>query len=458
MRRAEEQREEKYLRMTTAPLYPLLWQMAVPSMVGMAVASVYSMTDTFFVGKLDRTELTAAVGIVFSFISIIQAIGFWFGYGSGNALSRHAGEKNFDRAEEMAAAGFDLAVLVGVLIAVLGLVWMRPLAALLGAGTSTAVFTAVLSYLRITLIGVPLMLVSNVLYNQLRLQGSGRDSMLGLLAGMVLNMALDPVLILGLHMEVAGAALASLIGQACGVAILWRQTARNGNIPVRPLRWKPKLSLVGAILAGGAPNFCRQGISSVSAVILNHAAGAFGEAVLAGLTVALRVLSMGYALVIGFGQGFQPICLINYGAGRHRRIKKAFLCALGTATGFLILGNAVMGFGSRGIAAAFSTDDAVIRAASDFLRAFSTVLPFMGYYILIGMLMQNIGRFGQATLITTMENGLFLIPLALALPPVFGYPGLLWCKPAASLCALLCSLLIGTRAWRRYLKEEQGGA
>ena len=451
---SEEKKEEKYTRLTTAPVYPLLWRMALPSMVGMLVASVYSMTDTFFVGKLDRADLTAAVGIVFSFISVIQAIGFWFGYGSGNYISRQIGKKNFREAEEMASVGFTAVFIAGIVIMIPGLIFIRPLAAALGAGTGDALEGAVIEYLRITLFAVPVMLISNLLYNQLRLQGSARDSMIGLLAGMLLNMLLDPLFILKCRMGVAGAAAASLIGQASGAVILFSCTRKNGNVPVYPFKVKPDRFRIKEILAGGAPNFCRQGISSVSGVVMNHIAGAFGAPVIAGMTIALRILQMGYALVIGFGQGFQPICAVNYGAGKYGRIKKAFLYALGTATVFLAAASAVFFIGGRSLILHFSTDAQVVRAASDFLNAFSFVLPFMGYYILIGMLMQNIGRFGRAALITTMENGLFLIPLLWVCPRLFGYPGLVWSKSLSSLCSLLCSMLIGMKAWKEYLRTE----
>lgn len=453
MQETSEKREEKYARLTTAPIYPLLWRMAIPSMIGMMVSSVYSMTDTFFVGKLDRTDLTAAVGIVYSFISIIQAIGFWFGYGSGNYISRQVGKKNFKEASDTASVGFTVAAVTGILISVSGLIFIKPLAVALGANTSEALLNAVIQYLRITLISVPILLISNVLYNQLRLQGSAKDSVVGLLVGMLLNMLLDPIFILKFEMGVAGAAVASLIGQTSGTIILFIKTKQNGNVPVSPFTVKPDLVRIIEIMAAGAPNFFRQGISSISGVVMNFMAGGFGESAIAGMTIALRILSMGYALVIGFGQGFQPICLVNFGAGRISRIKKAFRYALGTATVFLIIAAIIFFFDNHRLAAAFSTDEAVIRTASDFLISFSFILPFMGYYILIGMLMQNIGKFGQATLITTMENGIFLIPLALVLPHFIGYSGLVWCKPAASLCSLFFSLLIGIRAWKKYLSD-----
>lgn len=354
----------------------------------------------------------------------------------------------------MAATGFVLSAVVGIIILLGGLIFLKPLVLLLGGGISDGLMEATASYLRITLISVPFMLGANVLYNELRLQGSARDSMVGLMIGMLINMILDPILIFVFDMGVEGAALASLIGQLCGFFLLWYFAGQNGNIPINIRNSKFDFDHLKEILSGGAPNFCRQGISSISAVLVNQAAGAFGESAIAGVTVALRILTMGYALVIGFGQGFQPICAINYGAGKYYRIKEAFWDTLVTTTAFLIIATTVIVFKADSLLSLFSSENAVREIGVSILKAQCTVLPFMGYYILIGMLLQNIGRFGTATLVTIAENGTFLIPVVLILPLLFGFDGLIWCKPVASVCAFLFSLMVGTRAWRKYLNEE----
>lgn len=448
----EVKREEKIRKLTNEPLYPLLVKMAIPSMVGMIVSTVYSMTDTFFVGKLDRVDLTASVGIVFSFVSVIQAIGFWFGYGSGNYISRCLGRKDIKSAEKMAATGLVMAVITGLLILAAGLPLVRDLAVLLGA-SGGELLTSTVRYLRITILTVPFMLISNVLYNQLRLAGSGNDSMTGLLVGMVLNMVLDPVFILVLNMDVVGAALASMIGQISGVIVLFGATRRNGNIRTDIRNAVLNISNIKEILAGGAPNFCRQGISSISSVLLNNAAAVFGSYAIAALTIALRISYIAYALVIGFGQGFQPICAINYGAGKYDRIKKAFKLALLTVSVFLIISVAFLASKSPALVGGFTNEDDVSALAVKMIRAQCLILPFMGYYVLCGMFLQNIGRFGEATLVTISENGLFLIPSVLILTRKYALDGLIYCRPVASLLALCLSIVVGTYAWRKYLKE-----
>ena len=445
---------EKYRHITEDKLYPMLWRMAIPSMIGMIVSAVYSMTDTYFIGKLNRTELTASVGLVFAFISIVQAVGFWFGYGAGNFVSRQIGARKINEADKMTSIASALAVITGIAAMILGFVFIRELAILLGAGTNRRLLDATLSYLRITLITVPVMLLANVLYNVLRLQGSAKDSMMGMLAGMLINMLLDPVFILIFKMGLAGAALASLCGQMCGTILLITRMGKNGNTAVRLSMIKPQFSYIKEILTGGAPNFCRQGISSISAVILNNLAGKYGDAAVAGMSIATRIVHMGYALVIGFGQGFQPICAINYGAGKYERIKKCFKQAWVTATFFLIVAAAVFALWTDELCGMFSVDEAVLKCARDILRAQCISLPFMAYYILIGMQLQNIGRFGAATCVTIAQNGTFLIPIALIMTIAGGYAGLVWCRSVSDICALLFSLVLGSWISSKYINRK----
>ncbi|MCR5775165.1 MAG: MATE family efflux transporter [Lachnospiraceae bacterium] len=450
-----DKREERIKKFTSADLFPLIVRMAIPSMIGMIVSTIYNMTDTFWVGKLDSEALTASVGVVFSFVSVIQAIGFWFGYGSGNYISRMLGKKDYEEAEHMASTGVALAMIVGAVLLVAGIVFLRPIVGLLGGDTSEELMTATEQYLRVTIFTIPFMLFSNVLYNQLRLQGAARSSMSGLLAGMLINMILDPLFILKLNLGVKGAAYASLAGQVAGCIMLYGETFKSENVRITPSKIKMDLFYIREILSGGAPNFCRQGITSISSVLLNNIAGAYGVHVIAAVTVTQRVLYIAYAIVIGFGQGFQPVCAINYGAGKHARVKKAFKLTWVTVTGFLLVVTPVLLINADTLIRAFAKQPQVVEVAVRMLKAQCFILPFMGYYILSGMLLQNIGRFGLATGVTIAENGTVFIPVMLIASHFFGVEGLIFCKPVSSMLSLLYSLIIGTYAWKKYLKEDE---
>jgi len=449
-----DKREERIQKFTTAPLFPLVVKMAIPSMIGMLVATVYNMTDTFFVGKLNSETLTASVGVVFAFTSVIQAIGFWFGYGSGNYISRMLGKKNYDEAERMASVGAITAVAVGAMLAAVCFFCLNPLIGVLGGDTSPELLSATEQYLRITVITIPFMLFSNVIYNQLRLSGAGKSSMIGLLVGMMVNMVLDPLFILKMNMGVKGAAYASLVGQVVGCIILFSETFKPGNVRLYIQKSKPTFFYTKEILTGGAPNFCRQGITSISSALLNNLAGMYGVHVIAAVTVAQRVVYIAYALVIGFGQGFQPVCAINYGAGRKDRVRKSFKMTWLTITIFLLVATPVLMLNAGALSSAFSGQPEVVGIATRMVKAQCMVLPLMGYYILSGMMLQNIGRFGAATSVTVAENGTVFIPVMLISTHIWGMEGLIYSKPISSGISLMYSILIGTYAWKKYLKEN----
>ena len=239
------------------------------------------------------------------------------------------------------------------------------------------------------------------------------------------------------------------------MAVLFYGTYKPGNVKVDLRKAKPDLFHIKEILAGGAPNFCRQGISSISSVVLNNVAGGFSVNALAAITITTRVLYIAYALVIGFGQGFQPVCAMNYGAKNYDRIKKAFKLTLITVTVFLVISTLVLILMKTSLIGAFTNEDEVALLAGNMLEKWCVILPFMGYYILIGMLLQNIGRFALATSVTTLENGFCLIPVLLICGLVMGEDGLLWFKPIASGISLIISIFIGTYAWRKYLGGEK---
>lgn len=218
--------KDNYTYLTTAPIRRVIPTMAVPTIVGMLVTSLYVIADTFFVGQLD-TQSTAAVGVVFPLMFFMQAFGFFFGHGSGNYISRELGARRHDNARRMAADGFFLSLFTGLALMTLGLVFLHPLALLLGSTPTILPLTE--SYLSVSLLGMPFLMSSLTLNNQLRLQGNAAYAMVGIVTGAVLNVALDPLLIFLLDLKVQGAALATVIGQVvsfscCFVCPITRET------------------------------------------------------------------------------------------------------------------------------------------------------------------------------------------------------------------------------------------
>lgn len=221
-------------------LLPLLVKTSIPTIIGMLVMVIYNLTDTFFVGILNNKSMTAAIGIVFSFMSFIQAIGFWFGYGSGNIMSKKIGENEEKEAEIISSIGILFAIVIGILIAILSWFFVLPLSKFIGGSASENLLNFTVEYLKVIIISIPFGLYSITLYNQLRLCGNVKDGMIGLLIGMVVNMVLDPVLMFGFKFGFIGAGYATLIGQITGCIVLTNLSEKNGNIAVDLKKSKDK--------------------------------------------------------------------------------------------------------------------------------------------------------------------------------------------------------------------------
>lgn len=437
--------EERREKMITEPILPLLVKTSIPTIIGMLVTMIYNLTDTFFIGQLGNKSMTAAIGIAFSFVSFMQALGFWFGYGSGNAMSRKLGEQDEEEASILSSTGIMLAIMTGLFLTISLLFFVRPLAGFLGGSASPALLDYTTDYLRVILYSVPFSLFATTVYNQLRLCGNVRDGMIGLLAGMLCNMILDPVFIFGFKMDFIGAAWATFAGQVIGSVVLFILASGNGNIPVCLTKVSFQNGRLYHILAGGAPNFSRQGITAVSSVLLNMVAAGYGEETIAALTVSTRIAALAYMIMIGWGQGFQPICAMNYGAQKYDRVKKALRLSAGIGTVFLILAAILLAVLAAPLTSLLSKNPEVISLGIRILRIQCISLPVMGFYALSSMFMQNIGRYFTALWISIARQGIFYLPLLFVLPALFGQTGLFFVQPAADILSFVFGLIVMLR-------------
>ncbi len=448
------EQEEKIKYMTTAPVRSLVWRLAVPTIISMLVTSFYNMADTFFVGKLN-TSATAAIGVVFSVMSFIQALGFFFGHGSGNFISRKLGAREYETASVMAATGFVYAFLGGLFVTVCGLLFLRPLSLMLGSTSTILPYT--MDYLKIILLGAPFMTTSLVLNNQLRFQGSAAYAMVGIVTGAVLNIALDPLLIFGLHMGVTGAGVATVISQTVSFLILWIESKKGGNIVIRLRSFCPDVYYMKEIVRGGLPSLCRQGLASVSVTFLNHAAGNYGDAAIAGMSIVSRISMFANSALIGFGQGFQPVCGMNYGAGKLKRVREAYFFCVKYAAVFLVILSVVGFWGAEGIVTVFRRDDPeVIAVGTLALRLQILVFPLGAWIVMCNMMLQSIGRAVKASIVAAGRQGLFFLPLILILPRLFGLTGVQMCQSIADVCALLLSIPLGVSVLKEMKGQEEG--
>lgn len=325
MQNKQDKRTEKFHEMLEAPVDRLILKLAIPSILSMLTTSFYNMADTFFVSKLD-TSSTAAVGVTFASMSIIQALGFFFGQGSGTYMARELGAQRIQNARTMASTSFFYAFICGLFLLLIGHFNARDIAQL--TGSTPTILPHAASYLAIIMCGAPVMMCSLLMNNHLRFQGNSAFGMVGIMAGGVLNMLLDPLFIFFFGLGVSGAAYATVISQCFSFFILLVMTHKGGNIPIRFRDFHPSAALFKEITAGGLPSLFRQGTASLATISLNVAAGAFGDAAIAAMSIVTRLAFIGASAIIGIGQGFQPVCGFSYGARSYQRLRDGFAFSL----------------------------------------------------------------------------------------------------------------------------------
>ena len=452
----EQLRAEKHHRMTTAPIRPLILSMAVPTIISMTITSVYNFADTWFISHIGEgsTRAVAAVGVIFSYMAIIHATGFFFGHGSGNFISRALGRQEVNKASQMAATGVVSSFLFGIVIALIGILAPHPLLTLLG--TSPEIYRETYDYFFYICLATPFMTTSLVFNNQLRLQGNAHRGMIGIAIGAILNIALDPIFIFSLNMGISGASLATAISQIIGFLVLLIMTHCGDSITPKLKNFRPTLTNYREILAGGLPSLARQSLNAIAAIVINRYALDYGAQALAGVSIVARIMALLFCIVVGIGQGFQPVCGFNYGARRFDRVEKAYFETIKINTVvvifFFILLNALASqlvglFGSSA-----ETADIAIRA----LHYQTSSVPFLGFIVATEMMLQNTRQTIKASVLAVMRRGLAYAPCIIVLNAMFELDGILWSKPAADFIALLFAVpfsILMVRKLRRMMQD-----
>lgn len=441
----------QYDKMVETPIPPLICSLAIPTIISMLVTSVYNMADTYFVSQLG-TSAAGAVGIVFSLMAIIQAVGFTLGMGSGSLSSRLLGQKRQEEVNRICSSGLFAALALGLSITLFGSLFLNPLMDLLGATDTILPYAK--SYAQYILFGAPFMCSSFVMNNVLRSEGKAAYSMIGIATGGILNILLDPIFIFIFHLGIAGAAIATLVSQCVSFTILLTMfLTGKSTIKLRPQYISKDMSTYKEIIRTGFPSFCRQGLASVASIALNVNAAVYGDAAVAAMSITSKIFMMVFSVMLGFGQGFQPVAGYNYGALKYRRVKQAtiFTYVAGVCM-MAVLG--LMGFlFAPQLIRLFRRDDAqVIAIGTVAIRAQAMALPLMPLATVMNMVFQVIGRSKKATLLSACRQGIFFLPLIVLLPMWLGLTGIELAQALSDLCTFLLTIPFALL----FLKELDG--
>ena len=372
-----EKKHDQYYEMANAPISHIIPKLAAPTIVSMLISSIYNMADTFFVSQLG-TSASGAVGVIFSAMSIIQALAFMIGMGSGNYMTRSLGAGKRELAEQIVSIAFFTGIIMGLVITVSATFNIHRVVLLLGATETIAPYAE--AYAHYIFIAAPFMICSFIMNNLLRFQGKASFAMVGITVGGLLNIALDPLFIFTLDMGTAGAALATGLSQFISFCILlWMCNHQDSCISISIRKFRPKLAIYREVLYGGIPSLGRQGIASVATILMNFMCQPYGDAAIAAMSIVSRFMFFINSVIIGFGQGFQPVCSYCFGAGLYDRVKKACWFCIRVSTIILLVLSVISFPAARSIITLFRRNDpTVIEIGTLALRLQLITLPLQG--------------------------------------------------------------------------------
>lgn len=434
----EDRAQAQYRKMTETPIPKLVLTLGIPTTISMLVTNIYNMADTFFVGTLG-TSASGATGVVFGLMGIIQAFGFMLGHGAGSNISRRLGSREVDKARMYAATSFYASLGAGLLILLFGFCFQDPLLRLLGSTDSILPYAR--DYSTWILLAAPAMAGSCVMNNILRYEGKATFAMCGLVSGGLLNILGDYLLIQVFSLGISGAGISTAVSQYISAGILLVPfVTKKVQSRVTPRFVSHRFGDLLTILTTGLPSMMRQGLGSISTMVLNGCAGPYGDAAIAAMSIVSRVMNFLFCIGLGVGQGFQPVSAFNYGAKKYSRTKDAalFTCffsmvvlAVAAAFGWVFAGP---------IVTLFREDPDVIAIGTFALQAHCIALCFLPISVCGNMLFQSIGKSGRATFLASSRSGLFFIPIVLLLNWCMGLTGLQIAQAVADILSALVTL------------------
>lgn len=445
--------DKQYIKMTETPVQKLVAALAVPTVISMLVTNIYNLVDTAFVGTLGNSA-SGAVGVVFGYMSILQAVGFMCGQGAGSIMSRSLGTKDVDRATRYTSTGFFMSMLLGAIIGLISYIFVEPLVYMLGSTDTIAPYAV--TYITWIILAAPFQTASLTMNNLLRYEGRAKLGMVGLMTGAILNIAGDAILMFGFNLGITGAAASTAISQIISFIILlsmFLSGKTQTRIRISSVDFHPKTA--GNIAATGFPSMLRQALNSVATIFLNSGAAVYGDAAVAAMSVVSRINFFVMSLAIGIGQGFQPVSSFNYGAGKFERVKKAFWFTFALSEIILVVVAIPVIIFAEPIICIFRDDVLVVEYALRALRLHCLALILVPITMVTEMGFQSTGQRMWATVSSALRSGIIFIPMVLILPRIRGMAGVQEAQPLSTLVAFFICLFLSAQFLRQVDKARE---
>ena len=415
--------EAQYITMTETKISKLITMLAIPTVISMLVTALYNFGDTYFVTSLNNDTITAAVNVVFPLMTIIQAIGFMIGMGAGSIIARLLGKHLDKEASKVASSALFSAILVGSIIMTFGLIFIDPLMHLIRA--SDTVMPYARSYAFYIILSAPIMMASFALNNCLRAEGKAKLSTIGLTTGGVLNLLLDPLFIFTFNLGIKGAAIATAISQCVSFIILLSfYLAKKTVIKLSIKNISFKFKDYGLICVIGLPSLLRQGLASIATVLLNDAANHYGgDPGTAAMGVVAKITQIIFMVMLGIGQGYQPVVGYNYSSKKYNRVKEAFWFMVKMSSIVMIFGSLILALLSDPLVRVFVNSESGISIGRNALIFQCIGLVFCPLGVACNMSFQSLGKKFRAILVSCLRQGICYIPFIIVLPLFIGITG-----------------------------------
>ena len=429
--------DQHYIKMTETPVAKLILKLGIPTTISMLITNIYNMADTYFVGTLGESA-QAATGVLFTVQAVMQGIAFMLGHGGGTFVARYLADKNTKDASKFISTSFFTGGFFGLLITILGLVFLKPLVLFLGS--TQTILPHAMDYGSWILLAAPFIICSFVLNNGLRYEGKAFYAMFGLTAGGLLNILGDYILVIRLGLGVYGAGLATAASQVISFGILLFMYIKMAQSTISVKYISRSLKDLLSICRVGFPSLIRQGLTSVTVGILNNVTKPFGDAAIAAMSVVNRYSNFLMCVGLGMGQGFQPVASFNHQAGKQERVKKGLLFT--TVFGLVFIGimSLISIVFAEEIVAIFQKQSDVIRIGASALRYMAFGMMFMPFSVPVNMLYQSIQQPTISSILSMIRSGAVTIPILLFVVPYLGLTGIQIAQPAADVIAGLLSI------------------
>ena len=438
--------------MTKQPVPSLIIKLGIPTMISMFVTTIYNMADSYFVGQIN-TSANGATGVVLGLMAILQAVGFMFGHGSGSIISRKLGQKDIESARKFSATGFYSALFAGFFFLIFGSLFLTPLMTLLGSTPTILPYAK--TYGICILCAAPALVSSCVMNNILRYEGRAFFAMIGLTSGGILNIFLDAIFMQKMGMGIFGAGLATAISQYVSwILLLTMFILKKTQTSLHIKYAKFNISTLGDIITTGLPSLARQGLASISTMVLNNAAGVYGDAAIAAMSIANRVTMFIFSAVLGIGQGFQPIAGFNFGAKKYSRVRQGFFFTLFFGTLLLGCASVAVLLNAGSCIQIFRDDPEVIAIGIPALQAQCVALFFVPFQVCNNMMFQSIGYKFNATFLSSLRNGLYFIPVILIFSALWGLTGIQLSQAVADVLTSFTCIPFTVTFFAKLPKEE----